>query len=108
MNKRSETPIIADATVNDADGLQARLNSLAALSDQDIDYSDIPPLTDEFWRRAVRNPLYRPVKQQLTVRIDADILAWLRADGKGYQTKLNQILRRAMIEDLEEGDARQR
>ena len=90
------------------DDQQARLKSLATLSDQDIDYSDIPPLTDEFWRRAVRNPLYRPVKQQLTVRIDVDILACLRADGKGYQTKLNQILRRAMIEDLQEGDARQR
>ena len=90
--------------MNDADDQQARLKSLAALSYQDIDYSDVRPLPDRFLRRAVRNPFYRPVKQQLTVRIDADILASLRADGKGHQTKLNQILRRAAIDDLEEGD----
>jgi len=40
------------------------------------------------------------VKQQLTVRLDADILAWLRRQGRGYQTRLNQVLRKAMIEDI--------
>jgi uncharacterized protein (DUF4415 family) len=65
-----------------------------------IDYSDIPPLDDEFWRRAVRNPFYRPVKSQLTVRLDNDVLAWLKAKGRGYQTRINAILRRAMLEDV--------
>ncbi len=62
-----------------------------------IDTSDIPPLTDEFFAKAVRNPYYRPVKQSTTVRIDADVLAWLRSQGAGYQTRINAILRRAML-----------
>lgn len=61
-----------------------------------IDTSDIPPLTEEFFRHAVRNPFYKPVKQSTTVRIDADVLAWLRSMGPGYQTKLNGLLRSAM------------
>lgn len=42
---------------------------------REIDYSDIPPLGDKFWRNAVANPFYKPKKKQITVRIDADILA---------------------------------
>jgi uncharacterized protein (DUF4415 family) len=62
-----------------------------------IDISDIPPLTEEFFAQAIRNPYYRPVKQSTTVRIDADVLAWLRRQGAGYQTRINAILRRAML-----------
>ena len=51
------------------------LAALAALPDEQIDYSDIPPMTDRFWEKAVRNPFYRPVKKQLTVRLDADVIA---------------------------------
>jgi uncharacterized protein (DUF4415 family) len=76
------------------------LAALAALPDDKIDYSDIPPLTERFWENAVRNPFYRPVKQQLTVRLDADVIAWLRRQGKGYQTRLNALLRGAMLKDL--------
>ena len=64
-----------------------------------VDTSDIPPLTDEFFAQAVRNPYYRPLKQSTTVRIDADVLAWLRSQGAGYQTRINAILRRAMLKD---------
>jgi uncharacterized protein (DUF4415 family) len=70
------------------------------MPDEKIDYSDIPPLTDRFWKRAVRNPFYRPVKQQLTVRLDADVVAWLRHQGKGYQTRINALLRAAMMNDV--------
>ena len=73
---------------------------LADRSDSEIDYSDISPLSEKFWQNAVRNPFYRPVKQQVTLRIDADILAWLRQHGKGYQSRLNALLRSAMIEQL--------
>ena len=76
------------------------LTKLARRPDSEIDYSDIPPLTERFWRNAMRNPLYRPVKKQVTLRIDADILAWLRQQGKGYQSRLNSLLRSAMIERL--------
>jgi uncharacterized protein (DUF4415 family) len=74
---------------------RAKLARLAARPDAEIDLSEIPPLKDPFWQNAVRNPLYRPVKQQL-----ADVVAWLRRRGKGYQTRLNQILRKAMLEDI--------
>lgn len=76
------------------------LTKLAARPDSEIDYSDIPPLSEKFWKNAVRNPFYRPVKRQITLRIDADILAWLRQQGKGYQSRLNSLLRSAMIEHL--------
>jgi uncharacterized protein (DUF4415 family) len=64
--------------------------------DTKIETSDIPPLTDDFFRRAVRNPYYRPIKQSTTVRIDADVLAWLKSQGPGYQTRINSLLRAAM------------
>lgn len=76
------------------------LEKLAAMPDSTIDYSDIPPLTEKFWKNAIRNPWYRPRKQQVTLRIDADVLAWLRRDGKGYQSRLNSVLRSAMMQQL--------
>jgi len=77
--------------------------ALANRPDSEIDYSDIPPSTREDWVGAVRGKFYRPVKRQLTVRIDADVIAWLRGFGKGYQSRLNAILRSAML-----GKTRQR
>jgi uncharacterized protein (DUF4415 family) len=76
---------------------RAELKALAALPDKEIDTSGIPPLSGTFWKNAVRNPFYRPVKQQVTVRVDADVLAWLRSTRRGYQSKLNDILRQAML-----------
>jgi uncharacterized protein (DUF4415 family) len=78
-----------------------KLAQLAARPDSEIDFSDIPPLKESFWKNAVPNPFYRPVKHQLTVRLDADVVAWLRHQGKGYQTRLNQVLRKAMLEDIQ-------
>jgi uncharacterized protein (DUF4415 family) len=82
------------------DGQQAELKALAAMPDDQIDQSEIPPLTDEFWKTATRNPYYKPIKQATTVRVDADVLLWLKAQGKGYQTRINAILRDAMMRDL--------
>lgn len=79
---------------------QRKLARVAARPDEEIDFSEIPPLKESFWKNAVRNPFYRPVKQQLTVRLDADVVAWLRQQGSGYQTRLNRVLREAMVEDL--------
>jgi len=76
---------------------KAELKALAAKPDSEIDYSDIPPLTEEFWKNAVRNPFYRATKTSTTVRIDSDVLHWLRAQGKGYQSRINAILRREML-----------
>lgn len=79
---------------------QAELNALANKPDEDIDYSDIPATDDEQWSEAVRGKFYRPLKTQASVRIDADVMAWLKQPGKGYQTRLNAILREAMLRDL--------
>jgi uncharacterized protein (DUF4415 family) len=76
---------------------KAELAALAARPDADIDTSDIPPLTAKFWRDAARGRFYKPIKTSTTVRIDADVLAWLRAQGKGYQSRINAILRREML-----------
>jgi uncharacterized protein (DUF4415 family) len=74
--------------------------ALAAMPDSEIDFSDIPRLPEGFWKNAVRNPFYRPVKRQVTVRLDSDVIAWLRRQGKGYQTRLNYLLRSAMMLDV--------
>jgi uncharacterized protein (DUF4415 family) len=66
---------------------KAELVALAVLPDQQIDTADIPPLSAAYWRKAVRNPFYRPVKEQVTVRVDADVLAWLRSTGRGVSVQ---------------------
>ena len=75
----------------------AHLKALAARPDSEIDTSDIPELTAEHWKRGVRGRFYRPVKRQITARVDADVLEWLKSHGKGYQSRINAILRREML-----------
>jgi uncharacterized protein (DUF4415 family) len=79
---------------------QAELRALDAKPDSEIDHSDIPPLDEKFWAAAVRNGTFKPVKTSTTVRVDADVLLWLRSKGKGYQTRINAILRAAMLREL--------
>lgn len=79
---------------------KAELAALAARADDDMDYSDLPPLTAEFWKNAERGKFYKPTKTSTTVRIDSDVLAWLRSQGKGYQSRINAILRREMLSSL--------
>jgi len=74
--------------------LAKEIENLRRMKDEDIDFTDIPEKTD--WSKAVVGKFYRPRKKSLTIRIDADVLAWLRAQGKGYQTRLNALLREAM------------
>jgi uncharacterized protein (DUF4415 family) len=78
----------------------ASLEALAARPDSEIDLSDIPETTEEQWKTAVRGSFYRPVKRQITARVDADVLAWLKSQGKGYQSRINAILRREMLTAL--------
>ncbi|HKI11176.1 MAG TPA: BrnA antitoxin family protein [Candidatus Acidoferrum sp.] len=88
-------------------GRKRRLEKLARRLDNEIDTSNIPELTEKFWQNAVRNPFYLPLKQQLTLRLDADIIAWLRRKGRGYQTRANALLRDAMLGDLNPEGKRQ-
>ena len=77
------------------------LRDLVALRDSQIDLSDVPEVRD--WNRAVVGKFYRPIKKSLMIRLDADVLAWLKAQGRGYQTRINKLLRAAM-----EGQSRRR
>ncbi len=68
--------------------------AIAAKKDADIDFSDIPEVVD--WSGAEVGKFYRPPKKPVTMRLDQDVLDWLKAYGKGYQTKVNMLLRHAM------------
>lgn len=71
-----------------------QIRALKHMQDEEIDFTDIPEKTD--WSRAVVGKFYRPIKKSLTIRIDADVLAWVKGQGKGYQTRINGYLREAM------------
>lgn len=79
---------------------KAELAAFAARPDREIDLSDIPEWTDEQFKTAIRGRFYRPVKEQITARIDADVVNWLKSQGKGYQSRMNAILRREMLSSL--------
>ncbi len=74
--------------------LAEELAALAEMPDEEVDTSDIPEITD--WSKAVVGRFYRPVKETVTIRLDADVLDWLKQGGKGYQTRVNKILRAVM------------
>jgi uncharacterized protein (DUF4415 family) len=76
------------------------LAALAALPDDQIDTSDIPELPMSAWKDAVRGRFYRPVKQAVSLRLDSDVVAWLKRPGKGYQTRANLLLRQRMLDEL--------
>jgi uncharacterized protein (DUF4415 family) len=72
----------------------AELAALAQKREEEIDTSDIPEVKD--WSGAVIGKFYRPVKEAVSIRLDADILAWFKRQGSGYQTRINEVLRKAM------------
>lgn len=77
-----------------SDVQRARLVRLAAKPEADIDTSDIPEVLD--WSDAVRGGLYKPRKQTITIRLDADLLDWFKSHvegGRGYQSEINRVLR---------------
>lgn len=81
----------------------AQLARLAAMPDEDIDLSEMPEITD--WSNAVRGKLYRPVKQQVTLRIDSDLIHWFKTrqdGGRGYQTRINAALRRVVEDEIKQ------
>lgn len=66
---------------------------LAGQADQDIDTGEVPELDEDFFQQA---ELHVPAKQSVTIRLDADVLAWFKEQGAGYQTRINQLLRQYM------------
>jgi len=69
--------------------------ALAAMKDEDIDLSDMPEVLD--WSKAEIGKFYRPPKKAVTIRLDGDVLEWLKGYGRGYQTRANLLLRHAMM-----------
>jgi len=90
-------------TINDLPPLnEQRLGKLRAMKDKNIDTSDMPALTQEQLARFVpakllNRSLYKPVKIPVKINYDADILEWFRSFGKGYQTRMNAVLREYMM-----------
>jgi uncharacterized protein (DUF4415 family) len=84
------------------DAQRANLKTLSARPDLEIDTSDIPVMTDAEWAKTKRERghLYRPVKQIVTARLDGDVLEWLKSHGRGYQSRMNAILRREMLSSI--------
>ena len=86
MNKRASKELTGEQ--------KAEIEALASLPEEEIDTSDIPEILD--WTDARRGLLYRPLKKQITLRLDADVVAWFRVNapnGQGYQTEMNRVLR---------------
>ena len=76
------------------------IQALAAMPEEKIDTSDIPEIQPGAWKNAMRGKWYRPVKHPVSIRLDADVLAWLKAKGDGYQTKVNTFLRERMLKEI--------
>lgn len=90
--KRGELPPLTDTQ-------KSRLKQLSEIDDSSINTSEIPELPIELWSQGQRGMFYKPVKTSTTVRIDSDVIDWLKSQGKGYQTRMNAILRDAMLKD---------
>jgi len=84
----------------------AELKALAALPDDQINTRDLPEQRD--WSGARRGVFFRPIKKQLTLRLDADVIEWFKANspnGEGYQTRINTALREYVAERGQERGA---
>lgn len=79
--------------------LRHELSELAAQSDTEIDFSDIPETTEQTWVNAERGRFYKPHRQKLTVSLDDDVMKWLKSQGGDYRLRVNEVLRNAMLRD---------
>ncbi len=73
-----------------------QMQQLHALQDREPDTQDIPEAPTENWQRAHRGAFWKPRKEAISLRVDMDVLDWLRQQGPGYQTTINRILRERM------------
>lgn len=86
--------------VSKSEGRRKELAALATMPDGKIDFSDIPELTEDHFQRASRGRFYRPIKRPVTIRLDSDVIEWLKLEGPGYQTKANRLLRLEMLKSF--------
>ncbi|MDR1841693.1 MAG: BrnA antitoxin family protein [Holophagales bacterium] len=78
---------------------ETELKALMERPDSEIDFSDMPELDDDFFKNAIPGRFYKPTKKHMSLRIDSDVVAWFQRQGKGYQSRLNAILREAMLRE---------
>jgi len=71
--------------------IRSDLKKIDAMSDEDIDYSDIPEFDEAFLDSVEMK--FSPGKKQIALRVDTDVLEWMKAQGKGYQSRMNAVLR---------------
>ncbi len=76
-----------------------QITAIAAQKDGEIDLTEMPEVTD--WSGAEVGKFYRPPKKPVTMRLDTDIVEWLKSYGRGYQTRVNHLLRHAMLSSRE-------
>jgi uncharacterized protein (DUF4415 family) len=103
MKKRTKSKMVAYQLKPDqrlTSRQKREIQNLAAMPEDQIDTSDIPELPPVAWKNAVRGKWYRPLKKAVSIRLDADVLAWLKAKGSGYQTKVNSLLRERMLKEI--------
>jgi uncharacterized protein (DUF4415 family) len=88
------------STTQKAETDQTDWKRIDAMTDEDIDFSDIPEVTPEMFARAVLRRNFKPIprKKQLTLRVDSDVVDWYKQQGPGYQTRINSLLRAYMKE----------
>jgi uncharacterized protein (DUF4415 family) len=100
LTKKAHSEALAEVRQTLSPELRARLQAVAALPDDQINTDDIPEVRD--WSAGVRGKFYRPIKQRLTLRIDADVVDYFRkrAPAGGYQTAMNRALRASMLRDM--------
>lgn len=98
---RVRTPISSRKGIK----ISRRTRELYEKRDKSLDNDpETRPLPPEKWAHAMRrDEFFRPVKKQTTVRIDADVLAWLKAQGEGHLTRINEILRERMLKETRRG-----
>ena len=68
-----------------------RMKQISSIKEKQIDYSDIPPLDKDFWDNA--KPMFSKGKKAISIRLDEDIIEFFKEEGKGYQSKINNVLR---------------
>ena len=100
-----EEPVKRESTEALTEEQEAELKTMAALPDDRIDTSEVPEVVD--WSNARRGLFYRPVKKQITLRLDADVVTWFKRrvpGGRGYQTEINRALREYVREHSHHGE----
>ncbi len=87
--------------------VKREIEALKKMPDSEVDFSDIPlqNASDPKWQNAVVGKFYRLVKQPIGLRLDADPVAWLKSLGPGYQSRINEVLRREMVNAWKPSDS---